>query len=80
MQGRTTVQGAGRALNFIWVICGSNGASGISSITDPIGRKVQYAYNAAGMLSTVTDAHGGVTTYAYSQSMPTRSFKRHWHP
>jgi RHS repeat-associated protein len=58
----------GRALNISWVTYGSNGAYGVSSITDPIGRSIQYTYNSAGMLSTVTDANGGVTTYGYDSN------------
>lgn len=38
----------------------------ITSITDPIGRKIQYSYDpTCGTLSTVTDAAGGLTQYAY---------------
>lgn len=37
----------------------------ISSITDPIGRKVQYGYDGGGRLITVTNPAGGVTTYTY---------------
>jgi RHS repeat-associated protein len=62
------VDPVGRTLNISWVTYGSNGAYGISSITDPIGRSVQCAYNSAGMLSTVTDPDGGVTTYGYDSN------------
>jgi RHS repeat-associated protein len=40
----------------------------ITEILDPIGRRVQYAYDANGRLSTVTDLQGGITSYAYDSA------------
>src|SRR5207245_2863048 len=40
----------------------------ITSITDPIGRTVQYTYNGFGTLATVTGPEGGVTRYNYSNA------------
>lgn len=37
----------------------------ITSITDPIGRVVQYAYDTEANLTSVTDPAGGVTRYTY---------------
>ncbi len=38
----------------------------ITQIQDPIGRKVQYAYNGNGDLTSYTDANNKVTTYSYN--------------
>jgi len=48
-----------RSLDFTYT------GSRVSEIRDPIGRTVQYTYNASGRLETVTDPNGGVTTYTY---------------
>jgi YD repeat-containing protein len=37
----------------------------ISQVQDPLGRRVQYSYDAQGRLETVTDPAGGLTRYTY---------------
>lgn len=37
----------------------------IQQVTDPLGRILQYTYDAAGRLIAVTDPAGGITRYAY---------------
>jgi RHS repeat-associated protein len=42
-----------------------DGGGRLATVTDPIGRQVQYTYDVGGRLETVTDPAGGVTRYAY---------------
>jgi len=51
---------AGRAFHVTYA------GSRISEINDPLGRTVQYGYDANGRLSTVTDPAGGITRYTYN--------------
>ena len=44
------------------------GLFGVSSITNPNGYKVEYAYNSAGMLQEEKDHLGTINTYSYSIS------------
>lgn len=37
----------------------------VTTVTDPLGRRVQYGYDGQGNLATVTDPPGGVTQYTY---------------
>jgi RHS repeat-associated protein len=53
------IDSVGRALVFTAV------GQFITQIQDPLGRTVQYSYNANGRLETVTDPAGGVTRYTY---------------
>src|SRR3569832_154115 len=64
----TLVGPGGRAFQFTYRIVTDDGDlstnSVITSITDPIGRKVTYDYTGT-LLTQVTDPAGGVTQYAY---------------
>jgi len=59
----TVTDPANRALTFTWT--GAN----LTSVSDPIGRQVSYAYNdGLGNLTDVTDANGGLTHFTYDSS------------
>lgn len=59
----TVTEPAGRALTFGWT--GAN----LTSVSDPLGRSVGFAYNdGQGNLTDVTDANGGVTHFTYDAS------------
>jgi RHS repeat-associated protein len=46
---------------------GSYQTGQLTSVTDPSGRSITFAYNATGLVSSVTNPVGGVTSYAYTQ-------------
>jgi len=62
-QGRVTAltEPAGRQLTFSY----TGTTLRIDRIADPLGREVQYTYDAQGRLETVTDLAGGITRYTY---------------
>src|SRR3989442_1133688 len=68
------MQAAGQTLTFTYTTVrrGHDFFSVIASITDPLGRVVQYGYNAFhnGRLSFVIDPAGGVTQYTYGDLSP----------
>ncbi len=65
-QGRAAVltEPAGRSLTLTY----DGTTTRVSAVTDPLGRAVQYGYDATGRLTRVTDPAGGVTTYTYDAS------------
>jgi RHS repeat-associated protein len=56
----TVTEPAGRVLSFTY-----NG-SHLASVTDPLGRSVNFAYDSNGNLATVTDVMGKQTKFTYS--------------
>ena len=62
----TTVHGEGRSLTFTYL----DGTDLLSEVTDPLGRKVTFAYtenpfSSKLQLTSFTDAEGNTTTYEY---------------
>jgi RHS repeat-associated protein len=53
---------AGRSLNLTYW------GSMVSSVTDPINRKVSFAYDGSGNLVAATDVNGGVTHFTYDSN------------
>ncbi|OLD62965.1 MAG: hypothetical protein AUI47_10710 [Acidobacteria bacterium 13_1_40CM_2_68_5] len=58
----TIIEPSGRALTVSWDILFRDR---VTQISEPLGRTVQYTYDASSRLISVTDPAGGVTRYAY---------------